>query len=131
MAKNGDCEHCGAPIATKPGGGRPRAYCSAACRKAAQRRRQEEEASSAEKRCEHCGEPMDGNGRFCSDRCYYYGHKGQVPFEKQDLAAYDEGLFPTIPRGQIEAFIAQQAREKPWRARVYGGKRSKDSGDDG
>ena len=123
MAENGDCEQCGAPIATKPGGGRPREYCSAACRKAAQRLRQGEETHSAEKRCDYCGEPMDGKGRFCSDRCYYLGHEGKVPFEDLDLAAYDEGLIPRIPRGQIEAFNAQQAREKPWRGRVYGGER--------
>ena len=100
-------------------------------RKAAQRRRQEEESGSAEKLCEYCGEPLEGNGRFCSDRCYYHGHEGIVPFDKQDLAAWNEGLIPVIPEGQIEAFNAQQAREKPWRARVYGGKRSKGGGDAG
>jgi hypothetical protein len=108
------CETCEAPLPTRQGRGQPRRYCSPACKQVTHRRR-------SVNVCEHCGQGMDANGRFCSDRCYYHGHKGIVPFERLDLAAFDEMLIPLIPRGQINA---HDQNRPPWHARVYGGERS-------
>ena len=101
------CEVCEAPLPAHRGRGQPRRYCSPACKQVAHRRRRE-------KQCEYCDKVMDGKGRFCSARCYYHGHGGIVPFEKQTLAAFDEGLIQVHPRGYVPP-------GKPWHSWVYGG----------
>jgi hypothetical protein len=111
------CETCEAPLPTRNGNGRSRRYCSTACKKAAYRQRKAQRPGL----CEHCGEVMGGKGRFCSDRCYYCGHGGIVPFDRLDLAAFDEGLIPLIPRGQIHA---HDLNRPAWHAWVYCGRRS-------
>lgn len=100
------------------------AYCSAACRKAANRQEQAKAEPAKRYRCEYCGKAMKTDQRFCSDRCEYYGCGGILPRSRMELTAYDEGMFPTIPEGQIESYNQHQALQKPWRARVYGGKRA-------
>ena len=115
MKKNGYCEHCGAPIATKPGRGRPRQHCSAACRKAAQRRRDAQRKRPAPQyTCEHCGARMDADRRWCSDRCEFYGRKGILPGGKELLAAYNETRIPVRP-GVYRPW-------KPWYLPVYAGR---------
>jgi hypothetical protein len=101
------CETCDAPLPAVQGRGQPRRYCSLACKQAAHRQRRVVV-------CEHCGKAMNPNGRFCSDRCFYYGHGGIVPFDKLNLAAFDEVLIPVYPRGYIPP-------SKPWHGWVYGG----------
>ena len=101
------CEVCRAPLPAKRGRGQPRRYCSPACKQAAHRRRRVVE-------CEHCGKAMTGKGRYCSDRCFYYGHQGIVPYERLNLTAFDEALIPVFPRGYTPL-------TKPWHGWVYGG----------
>lgn len=119
------CEVCEAPLPAHQGRGQPQHYCSDACKQVAHRRRSEGEC---ECECEYCGGPVDGNDRFCSDRCYYYGHKGNVPFEKRDLHAYKEELIPFIPRGQIAAYNQKlAAKHKRWKQ--SGRRRDRDGGE--
>ena len=106
------CETCGAPVQATRGRGQPRRHCSPACKQAAHRRRQAQQKERPS--CEHCGKALDGKGRFCSDRCFYYGHGGIVPFEHLELAAFDEVLIPVYPRGYTPP-------AKPWHGWVYGG----------
>ena len=53
--------------------------------------------------CEHCGQVMAGDGRSCSDRCFYHGHDRCVPFDRLDSAAIDEVLIPIYPRAVYSA----------------------------
>ena len=108
------CETCEAPLPVRQGRGQPRRYCSHACKQLAHRRRRVIE-------CDYCGKEINSNGEFCSDRCFYYGHGGIVPFDRLDLAAFDEVLIPLIPRGLIHA---HDLNRPAWHGWVYGGDRS-------
>ena len=69
-----------------------------------------------------------GRGIFKSiDAGKTWTHLGLDKTEKISRIVLDPG----DPKRQNQTLQGQQAREKPWRARVYGGKRSKGGGDAG
>ena len=118
------CEVCGAPLPAHQGRGQPQRFCSNACKQLAHRQRNNSAGT-----CEYCGAPVEGNERFCSDRCYYYGHKGNVPFEHRDMHAYNEELIPFVPMGQIKAFN-QKLAAKHRRWKQSGRQRDREGGED-
>ena len=110
-----DCQECGAPIPASRRKGRPRKHCSDACKQAAYRK----EAEADKNLCKHCGEQPRLKGQdYCSDRCFYYAHRGALPPGKEHLAAWDEDLIPFVPMGQQHAF---DVNRPDWHAWVYGG----------
>lgn len=87
------CERCEAPISQPKGSGRPRRFCSDACRKQVARSR---------------------------DLQHYLANRGRLMRRDLHLMAYDRAMVPFVPKGQIKAF---DANRPAWHAHVYGGKR--------
>jgi hypothetical protein len=115
------CAQCDAPLPNYKRRGKPRRYCSDACKVAAHRRGNTRRSPrNGQKQCQQCGASFTRKGEFCGDACYYQANKHNLPFGKMALAAFDEQLVPWVPAGQIRAFDMNRPN---WHAWLYGGKR--------